>query len=365
MINKNNIWPDRPESLYIHWPFCSYRCDFCAHPSHKRNIELERNYHDALCKEIKRFGNDYQICGSKNKKDSSIKTIFLGGGTPSLYPLPLLKKLFEILKKSFNLKKLKQVTIESYPQDINEKLLKGWAELGINRLSVCIQILDDEILENLNRRQKKKEVLDLINKVPRYFDNISVDLILGLPGTTKKIWQDTLKTIVSWPINHISVYLINVPDKTPLFLKVKNNKINLLKDCEIISLYNETVKFLNENNFNQYEQGQFAKPGFESIYEKACWGLEQIKGFGLSAGSTDGFRWFENEKRLAKYLKSCKENNGKVKCVEKKLKYRQPKILGILKRNLEKKIMIRFYSQYDKTPLFLRLKNIIWQLKKQ
>ena len=223
------------EHIYIHWPFCKKKCWYCdfvsfEQPTYGLNPSVGeykksscrwnhpiKQYHDALLNEIAAFAASKQSNGEK----LPIKTLFLGGGTPSRYPLELLQKLFALLDKNFLLKNLQEATIESNPGDVTEEKLSAWRNLGINRLSIGVQILDEKILENVNRYQKNKSVIDLLSIAPNYFENISVDLILGLPGTTSNVWFDTLKYLISTPINHISVYFLTIYEKTPLYFKIQ------------------------------------------------------------------------------------------------------------------------------------------------
>jgi oxygen-independent coproporphyrinogen-3 oxidase len=149
-----------------------------------------------------------------------------------------------------------------------------------------------------------------MNLVPDYFDNISVDLILGLPGTNRRMWEDTLRSVVSWPIRHISIYLLMMYNKTPLFFKCRNSKITLLDDTDLIDMYVKTVSFLQDYGFVQYEISNFAKKGFESIHNQAYWDRFPYKGFGLGASSFDGASRFVNEKNLFYYIKRCNGSNG-------------------------------------------------------
>jgi len=182
--------------------------------------------------------------------------------------------------------------------------------LGINRLSIGVQILDDEALKNLNRFQKQEDVFNLMKIAPDYFENISVDLILGLPGITKHIWQNTLEKVVSWSVKHISVYFLTVYEKTPLFFRIKQDKIILLDDDELVSLYEKTVLFLKKYGFEQYEISNFAKSDFQSVHNISYWDRKPYKGFGLSASSFDGVSRFENEKNLSLYLKCFDKMNS-------------------------------------------------------
>ncbi len=289
--NKTN----KLEHIYIHWPFCKNKCHYCDFVSFQNHEGFEEQYHNALRNEINQFSKNNPI---KNK----IKTIFLGGGTPSLYPLNLLKNLFVTLNNNFDLSTIKEITIETNPEDITQNKLQTWKQVGINRLSMGVQILDNNILQKLNRTQTEKHVNDALNIIPQYFDNISIDLILGLPGTTLKKWEYTLNKVLNWPITHISVYLLTVYEKTPLFFKINQKQVSLLKENLLIKLYENTVSTLEKNGLKQYEISNFAQQGFESTHNKAYWDRKPYKGFGLNSSSFDGICRYKNQPNLLKYL---------------------------------------------------------------
>jgi len=295
-----------PEHIYIHWPFCKSKCYYCDFISFQNHEDFQQDYHKTLCAQVKDFRENHI-------ESSPIKTIFFGGGSPSLYPLHLLKDLFKVLRQSFDLQNCSEITMEANPVDVTEEKLKTWYDLGINRLSVGVQVLDDDILKCLKRFQKIKEVQNLMEIAPDYFSNISVDLILGLPGTTEKIWNKTLQQVVSWPIKHLSAYLLMVYDKTPLFFKLKEKELKLLNEKQIQCMYLYTVKFLKNHGFEQYEISNFAKPGFSSVHNIAYWDRNPYVGFGLAACSFDGVKRYINEKKLWQYLKCLDDQNNK-KC---------------------------------------------------
>ncbi|MBD3231263.1 radical SAM family heme chaperone HemW [Candidatus Dependentiae bacterium] len=290
-----------PQHIYIHWPFCKSKCNYCDFISFQKHEGFQKVYHKALLDHIEHFCDINYTC----KVDNEIKTIFFGGGSPSLYPLDLLEKLFSKLKLKFNLGSFQEITIEANPFDITHEKLMTWKILGINRLSLGVQILDDRVLKNLNRIQRIYDIKKTMQIAPKFFENISVDLILGLPGNTKEGWKKTLGEVVNWPINHLSVYILMVYKNTPLFHKIKNKELNILQDQDIFDLYKYTINFLKKYSFEQYELSNFAKSNFVSKHNIAYWNRKPYVGFGLSAASFDGEKRFVNEKNLIKYIDFC------------------------------------------------------------
>lgn len=282
------------EHIYIHWPFCRSKCFYCDFLSFCNLDNLEQEYNDSLCSQVKSFNNL-----NKNK----IKTIFIGGGTPSIWPINLLEKFIIELNNNFDLSDVQEFTIEANPADITQEKLLFWRNLGINRLSMGVQVLDDNVLARVGRKQTVAQALNAINLAQKYFENISVDLILGLPGVDNIMWQKTLDVVVAWPIKHVSVYLLTLYKNTKLFDLVKKNEIFLLNDDMISDIYEKTVNFLELNNFMQYEISNFAKTGAESAHNMAYWDRRAYLGLGAGASSFDGKIRYINEKDINKYLK--------------------------------------------------------------
>lgn len=285
-----------PEHLYIHFPFCKNKCHFCDFVAFEKHEEFIELYHNSLCEEIRRFSSKISL-----DKKRTIKTIFFGGGTPSLYPLHLLKELFSLLRNCFDLSQTKEISLEVNPGGITIDHFSTWRALGINRLSVGVQILDDEVLARLNRFQKIEDVEFLFLHAPDYFSQLSSDFILGLPSVSLECWEKSIKRAVEWNISHISIYMLTVHEKTPLFFKIKKGEVNVPCDSHITSLYKKTVAFLENNNFEHYELSNFAKLGKYSIHNQAYWDRKPYQGFGLGAASFDGKIRTTNIKNLKKY----------------------------------------------------------------
>ena len=185
-------------SFYIHWPFCPYRCHFCPFVALAGQDHYMGDYHEVLLKEL----GDY----SESQSDTvPLKTVFFGGGTPSTYPLDLLAQTIEFLRNKQGFDSSYEMTIEVNPGTVTQEKLRLWKELGINRLSIGVQSLNDEVLKKLNRHQRAQDVYALLEGAAPLFDNLSVDLIVGLPGVTSEEWKGMINIITSWPIKHVSM----------------------------------------------------------------------------------------------------------------------------------------------------------------
>lgn len=288
------------ESLYLHWPFCPYKCNFCPFIAIAGQDAFMEQYHQALKQEIIAYAKT-------SSNNAPLKTIFIGGGTPSTYPLHLLKDLTQTLHQLFDIDPQVEFSMEVNPGTVTQEKLDTWKEVGINRLSIGVQSLNDEVLKKLNRHQKAEHVYSLLNDASKLFNNISVDLIVGLPGIEFEEWQDLVHKVVSWPIKHISMYFLTVHEDTPLYFGVKLQKIMLPTDDLVVDSYYWTRDILEKQLFKQYEISNFGKDGYHSRHNSNYWSRKPYKAVGLGACSFDGQTRFQNEKNLLKYMKTVNE----------------------------------------------------------
>lgn len=288
-------------SLYIHWPFCPYRCHYCPFVALAGHDSFMERYHRALVKEIKEFA-------SKCSEKITLDTIYFGGGTPSTYPDDLLLDMFGILKELFVFDEKIEITLEVNPGTVRFEQLALWKKLGINRISIGVQSLNDTVLHKLNRLQKASDVYSLLENAPNYFDNISVDVILGLPDISRDEWEQLLAKIVTWKITHLSMYILEIHDTTPLFFNVASKKVTLPCDDDVVNAYHWSRDFLAQHGFTQYEVSSFARMGKESRHNTTYWERKPYRGFGLGACSFDGTSRLQNEKNLLKYLENSEHD---------------------------------------------------------
>jgi oxygen-independent coproporphyrinogen-3 oxidase len=285
-------------SLYMHWPFCPYKCAFCPFVAYAGRDCLMGSYHEALKQELCLF--------AQQKHD--LDTVYIGGGTPSTYPVDKLLDMFGILNNVCSLNSKAEITLEVNPGTVDKEKIETWKQVGINRLSVGVQSLNDQILANLNRHQSVDQVVTLLNNVCDNFDSVSVDLIVGLPGVDFKIWQDTVKSLIKWPLKHISMYFLTVHQGTPLYQGIEAGKFFMTADQEVVQHYQWACEYLAEAGFMQYEVSSFAKPGFRAKHNSMYWQRKPFKGIGVGAFSFDGKRRIQNCKSIIKYLDSFESN---------------------------------------------------------
>lgn len=317
------------KSVYIHWPFCPYKCHFCPFVAFAGQDALMEAYHRTLIGEITAF---VQQSGEQRQLD----TIYFGGGTPSTYPNHLLLDMFVILRKMFLIADTTEITLEVNPGTVNREKLDVWQQVGINRLSIGVQSLKDRVLTNLNRQQSREDVLRLMQEVGPRFNNVSVDIILGLPDVSEDEWRELLATVVTWPIQHISMYILEVHEGTALHVRIKTKDIELPPDDRLADLYAWSVDFLCMHGFQQYEVSSFAHPAHESRHNTVYWERKPYKGFGVGACSFDGEVRFQNGAHLHEYIGSWQQGGvprGGAERLTRQQIINEKIMLGIRRRN--------------------------------
>lgn len=298
-------------SLYIHWPFCPYKCTFCPFVAIAGRDEYMEQYHVALKQELIRWAKSAE-------KKINLNTIFIGGGTPSTYPKELILDMFDTLKGVCTIAPDAEISIEVNPGTVKEGIVQVWQRCGINRLSIGVQGLKDTALHALNRLQSAHDVRSLLVRASEHMNNMSVDLILGLPGVTVDEWKATIAEVVTWPIKHVSVYFLTIHENTPLYFRVAQKQVALAEDDEMVKLYHWTVDALERAGLHRYELSNFARDGYECRHNMGYWKRSVYKGIGLGACSFDGEYRFTNEKSLLKYIAAIEKNEDPV-CIAEKM----------------------------------------------
>ena len=297
----------KPLALYIHIPFCQHKCIYCdfyslpLHSLPNGASEIRRQYLESLKKEFLSY-KDRVIEGHE------IISIYLGGGTPSILDVSEIKFIKDFIYENGYVKPGAEFSIETNPGTASEEKLRCYLNIGINRISIGVQSLDDRDLKFLSRIHTAGEAEDIISKAREIgFKNISLDLIFNLPNQTSEKWLYNLKRAVALPVDHVSAYSLIVEEETELFRMVQNKQV-VISDSETDSdLYLETIEFLEKNGFYQYEVSNFAKPGFESIHNNAYWNYSDYLALGCSSHSfVNGERWW-NVRDLHAYVKSVDE----------------------------------------------------------
>lgn len=284
MMNNNAI------SIYIHIPFCEQKCNYCAFNSFCASEKVKDEYVDILCKEIE-----------SRKVGTKVKTIYIGGGTPSVLSESQIEKIFDAIFENYNVARDAEITVEANPNSITENKLKKWKSLKINRLSIGVQSLDDESLRKIGRLHDREMALEKIELAKKYFENVSADLIVGLENASSDNLCEHADALLKLGVKHISCYLLEVYENTKLFELVKNNKYLPLSGDQTIDAFEKLAEFLEECGMQRYEISNFAFPGFESKHNLNYWQRGEYLGFGLSAHSFVKNVRFKNADTLTGY----------------------------------------------------------------
>ncbi len=240
-----------------------------------------------------------------------VKTIFFGGGTPSLMDVSYIKQILDKISARFKVAADVEITLETNPGTVSANKLANFKKSGINRLSLGIQSFDDDDLKFLTRIHNKEEALQVIHNAEKIgFENISIDLIFNLPNQTKLKWIENLKIAVALPIKHISAYSLILEKGTILNKMVLQGKVTVGDESYDADLYETTQEFLLSSGFEQYEVSNFAKNGLTCKHNQQYWNYGDYLGFGTSAHSfVNGRRWW-NYKSLTFYLDSVMKNGN-------------------------------------------------------
>jgi oxygen-independent coproporphyrinogen-3 oxidase len=288
--------------IYIHIPYCKQQCTYCDFHfriSQKDKLEMLKS----MEKEIE-FKTNYL-------STKSIKTIYFGGGTPSILNIEEINSLINTIKDNYKISEGAEITLECNPDDLTEKKLLSLKEVGINRLSIGIQSFKDKDLEFMNRSHNSKEGIDCIKTAKKVgFNNITVDLIYGLPNQTVEEWEENLDILFSLDIQHISAYALTVENKTALNHLIKTGKIKALPDEKTIEQFNILQEKTKERGFIHYEISNFGKENFFSKHNTAYWQSKEYIGIGPSAHSFNGISRSWNISSNKKYIDGIQDDKS-------------------------------------------------------
>lgn len=285
--------------IYIHIPFCKqacYYCDFHFSTSLKKKDQLI----SALAKELQLRKDEF--------KNTTVETIYFGGGTPSLLSIEELQFLIDTVHKNYSVATSPEITLEANPDDLSEEKIVELSQSPINRLSIGIQSFYEKDLKLMNRAHNAAEAKKCLEIATQYFDNISLDLIYGIPNSTSKEWLDNIKTALSFGVPHISSYALTVEPKTALANFIDKGIIDDVDDEVAHQQFHQLIEQLEEAGFEHYELSNFAKPGYYSKNNSAYWLGKPYIGVGPSAHSFNGDQRAWNVKNNSVYIKKIEAN---------------------------------------------------------
>ncbi|WP_348825183.1 radical SAM family heme chaperone HemW [Flavobacterium aestuarii] len=285
--------------IYIHIPFCKQACHYCDFhfsTSMKKKEEMVL----AIAKEIQMRKNEF--------KDEVVETIYFGGGTPSRLKIADLRLQMDTIYKNYSVVQNPEITLEANPDDLSEEYLIELSKIGINRLSIGIQSFFEDDLKMMNRAHNSAEAQKCLELATKYFDNISLDLIYGIPGMSNEMWKQNIETALSFGIPHISSYALTVEPKTALSKLIQTGKITKPNDEQAQEHFSILVETLERNDFIHYELSNFGKENYFSKNNSAYWLGKKYLGIGPSAHSYDGVSRSWNISNNSLYLKSIQED---------------------------------------------------------
>ncbi len=264
-------------AIYIHIPFCQKKCNYCSFYSVKIEPGVVSQYIHALEQEM-----------ARTELPDKITTLYIGGGTPSALSLTALQQLLELINKSLlphavpNL----EFTIECNPASIEKDKLKLLKNFGVNRLSIGVQSFNDDELKILGRLHNAQQAITKVELAAgKGFENISIDLIYGIPGQTTQTWERSLQNAVALPIKHLSSYCLSFEKNTSLNTQLQSGAINKLPMELEKKMYHQMIDFLKDNSLHQYEISSFSLPGYESVHNLNYWTGGYYIGLGPAAHS--------------------------------------------------------------------------------
>lgn len=280
--------------VYIHVPFCMSKCSYCSFVSKCASSQEIEEYFKFLKTQI--------IAESVNFKDRVVKTIYIGGGTPSYVNALFIENIIDTLKKYYNMEQSAEITIECNPCSTTKEKLEIYKKAGINRISFGVQSLNDDCLKIIGRKHNSKMALNAINTAKDVgFDNISCDLLIGIPCQTEQLLLDDIKELAKAGAKHISAYMLMLEEGTKLYEQIVINKeFKVADDDACVNMYNSVYSLLKILGFNRYEISNFALNGYECKHNINYWQCGEYVGFGVSAYSYndnkrfDGFDDFES-----------------------------------------------------------------------
>lgn len=295
--------------IYIHIPFCSIKCMYCDFYSLADRDDQIPSFIKTIVKEIEIYetGDDNLI----------FDTIFFGGGTPSTLDAFSLEKIINALDKKFNLSNITEFTIEANPGEAPKDRLKDFLDLGVNRLSIGVQSLHQNILTFLTRIHSPKQVLETFNDARQVgYTNISCDLIYSIPNQTWKMWEKDLIQIIDLEPDHISAYNLTVENGTALFDMVKTKKIIMPNDDKSSDWFLKTHKILEDGGYPGYEISNFSKNRMVCRHNIHYWKIDPYYAFGPSAHGFDGKKRWNNVRSLNQYIQKVESGKTPISKLE-------------------------------------------------
>lgn len=338
--------------IYIHIPFCAKKCYYCDFVSYPNMKEKQKEYVEALKKEIKSY----------DLQNYNITTIYIGGGTPSYIESEYIVEVLEYIKSKLNANETKfenmEITIEVNPGTVTKEKLLDYKKVGINRLSIGLQSTNDRLLKQIGRIHKYQDFLQTYNLARNVgFTNINIDLMLGLPNQSIKDLKESIEKVISLQPEHISIYSLIVEEGTKLYKQIETGELQLPEEELERKMYWYTKSKLELAGYKHYEISNYAKPKRESKHNSNCWEQKQYIGIGASAHSyLDNIRYC-NESNLKEYISNMEnvEADFEEKYIvneRQNLEDRKNEFMLLGLRKIDGVSIAMFKEKYVENPIF-------------
>ena len=286
--------------IYLHIPFCKKACHYCDF-HFSTSLKNKEPLLKALVQEI--------ILRADEFKNKTVETIYFGGGTPSILAVDEIKNIIKIIREHYKVVQVPEITLEANPDDLTDNKIKELAQTEINRLSIGVQSFGDKELKMMNRAHSSEEVKQCLRTATQYFDNITIDLMYGIPGLSNEEWKQNIQQALNYGISHISSYALTVEEGTALADFIKKRTYPAIDESLAAQHFDILVEMLTQARFDHYEISNFGKPNFYSKHNTSYWLGKWYLGFGPSAHSFKGKVRSWNVANNAKYIKSLSENS--------------------------------------------------------
>ena len=296
-----NTMQKKPTSAYVHIPFCTQICYYCDFSK----VFIKNQPVDSYLEHLLQEFHSYDI--------QKLRTLYIGGGTPTALSAPQLEVLLDGLTKNLDLSVLEELTIEANPGDLDEDKIAVLKNSAVNRVSLGVQTFDDKMLKKIGRSHLEKDIYENIDRLKLAgFDNISIDLIYALPGQTMEQVKDNVAKAIALDIPHMSLYSLILENHTVFMNRMRRGKLPLPKEEVEAEMFEYIIAELERAGFEHYEISNFSKPGFESRHNLMYWDNAEYYGIGAGAsGYVNGVR-YKNHGPIRHYLKAVEEGNARI-----------------------------------------------------
>ncbi|MGY5355808.1 radical SAM family heme chaperone HemW [Wenyingzhuangia sp. IMCC45467] len=285
--------------IYLHIPFCKKACHYCDF-HFSTSLKNKEPLLKALAQEIVLRADEF--------KNKTVETIYFGGGTPSILAVDEIKNIIKMLRENYEVIQVPEITLEANPDDLTDDKIQELAQTEINRLSIGVQSFGEKELQMMNRAHNAQEVKQCLQTATQYFDNITIDLMYGIPGLSNQEWKQNIQQALDFGISHISSYALTVEEGTALADFIKKGKYPAVDESLAAQHFDILVELLTQSGFDHYEISNFGKPNAYSKHNTSYWLGKSYLGFGPSAHSFNGDIRSWNVANNTKYIKSLSEN---------------------------------------------------------